>query len=45
MCMKTKCGGCGKWTWSGCGRHKDSALSGVPETERCAGWQTGVCKG
>lgn len=36
MCFKSQCETCGKPTWAGCGRHIDSALSGVPIEERCA---------
>uniref|UniRef100_K1QLD1 Uncharacterized protein n=1 Tax=Magallana gigas TaxID=29159 RepID=K1QLD1_MAGGI len=35
MCFKTKCGGCGKATWAGCGNHIESALKDVPVNERC----------
>ena len=43
-CFKCKCSGCGKFTWQGCGMHISSALAGVPEADRCAGWQTGQCQ-
>eukprot|EP00461_Guttulinopsis_vulgaris_P007173 UN07221 len=36
MCSPTQCSTCGKTTWSGCGRHIDSALRSVPYEERCA---------
>ena len=45
MCWKTECAGCGKATWSGCGKHITSALEGVPIADRCAGWETGKCPG
>jgi len=32
-----------KWHWFGCGLHIDQALRGVPEKDRCLGWQTGKC--
>ncbi len=35
MCKKVKCNNCTKWTWSGCGRHIEQALEGVPLIERC----------
>ena len=43
MCMRTTCRSCGKSTWAGCGMHIESALRGVDEAERCAGWRTGKC--
>ena len=44
MCRKVTCPTCSKATWSGCGLHIDSALSGVDLTDRCLGWKTGVCQ-
>lgn len=35
MCYKTICKHCGKYTWSGCGRHIERALKGVPQSKRC----------
>ncbi|PNH12022.1 hypothetical protein TSOC_001061 [Tetrabaena socialis] len=35
MCFQTTCGMCQKPTWSGCGKHIDSALSSVPLDDRC----------
>ena len=35
MCYQVKCKTCGKTTWAGCGRHKDSVMANVPENERC----------
>ena len=35
MCQKVRCRSCGKTTWAGCGRHKDSVLADVPQNERC----------
>lgn len=43
MCHKVNCSTCKKATWSGCGMHIQSALQGVPEEDRCAGWKTGRC--
>lgn len=43
MCRKVSCNGCGKATWQGCGLHIDSALQGVADSDRCAGWETGDC--
>eukprot|EP01041_Mallomonas_annulata_P000957 gene957-1858_t len=40
---KTTCRSCGKATWSGCGMHIESALRGVPESDRCLGWRQGRC--
>jgi hypothetical protein len=37
MCARTTCRTCGKPTWSGCGQHVESALSGVPKADRCQG--------
>lgn len=35
MCTRVTCRICGKATYSGCGRHVDSVLRGVPADERC----------
>ena len=35
MCQRVTCSKCGKYTWSGCGRHIESALAGVPPAQRC----------
>jgi hypothetical protein len=35
MCARITCPTCGKPTWSGCGRHIEEALAGVPESDRC----------
>jgi len=35
MCWKKQCEVCNKWTIGGCGRHRESALSGVKEEDRC----------
>lgn len=35
MCSQVKCATCGKPTWSGCGRHIEQALAGVPPEARC----------
>ncbi len=35
MCYRTSCPTCQKATWGGCGAHIESALRGVPESERC----------
>jgi hypothetical protein len=35
MCSRSTCSKCNKPTWSGCGRHIESALAGVPEADRC----------
>ena len=35
MCSRTTCGKCGRPTWSGCGRHVEQALAGVPPEARC----------
>ncbi|KAL7411837.1 hypothetical protein BDY24DRAFT_416750 [Mrakia frigida] len=45
MCYPTTCSICKLKTWAGCGKHIETALAGVPETERCAGWKTGKCPG
>ena len=35
MCQRVTCKQCGKPTWTGCGRHIEQALRGVPPAERC----------
>ena len=30
MCQKIICTKCSKWTWTGCGKHIESALKDVP---------------
>jgi hypothetical protein len=35
MCSRATCARCGKVTWSGCGRHVDTVMAGVPEAQRC----------
>jgi hypothetical protein len=35
MCSPAMCRACGKVTYSGCGRHVDLVLAGVPESRRC----------
>ncbi len=37
MCARTTCRSCGKPTVSGCGRHVEQALRGIPQSERCQG--------
>lgn len=37
MCSRITCRTCGKPTWSGCGQHVESALAGVPKSQRCQG--------
>ena len=37
MCHAVTCRTCGKATWAGCGHHVDSALAGVPRSDRCPG--------
>jgi hypothetical protein len=43
MCSKVQCSSCKKPSWVGCGMHIESALRGVSEADRCAGWRTGRC--
>ena len=45
MCRSVTCTDCGKQTWSGCGKHIDSALAGISLQDRCGGWKTGACDG
>jgi hypothetical protein len=35
MCSPAPCARCGKTTWSGCGRHADKVMAGVPAPQRC----------
>jgi hypothetical protein len=35
MCQRAVCRTCGKITYTGCGRHVDQVLAGVPASERC----------
>jgi hypothetical protein len=35
MCSQVRCEGCGKPTWTGCGRHVEQALANVPREQRC----------
>jgi hypothetical protein len=37
MCRAVRCKTCGKTTWSGCGRHVNQVLAGVPRADRCPG--------
>ena len=37
MCTAVKCRICGKMTWTGCGRHVEQVLRGVPQGQRCQG--------
>ncbi len=37
MCHSVTCKTCARPTWAGCGRHVESALAGVPKSERCPG--------
>jgi hypothetical protein len=37
MCHAVTCKTCTKPTWAGCGRHVESALAGVPTSDRCPG--------
>ena len=36
MCSPATCSTCGKATYSGCGRHVDQVLAGVPKSRRCS---------
>lgn len=36
MCQRVACRTCGKATYTGCGRHVDQVLAGVPAAERCS---------
>ena len=35
MCQKIKCSSCSKWTWTGCGKHIQSALKNIPDYDLC----------
>jgi len=35
MCYPVKCQKCGKTTWAGCGKHKDTVMNKIPINERC----------
>ncbi|CAF0884166.1 unnamed protein product [Rotaria sordida] len=35
MCYKVQCRKCNKFTWSGCGMHKDSILATISLDQRC----------
>ena len=35
MCSKATCRRCGKTTWSGCGRHVEQVMLGVPADRQC----------
>lgn len=35
MCRKVECTKCGKWTWTGCGKHIKQALEGIPKNQLC----------
>ena len=35
MCSPATCRRCGKITYTGCGRHVDRILAGVPADRRC----------
>ena len=35
MCSKATCRRCGKTTWSGCGRHVEQVMRGVPADRQC----------
>ena len=35
MCQRAVCSSCRKATYTGCGRHVEQVLSGVPEARRC----------
>lgn len=35
MCQRTTCRTCRKATYSGCGRHVEQVLAGVPASQRC----------
>lgn len=37
MCSPATCPTCGKATWTGCGNHVESALAGIPQSQRCEG--------
>ncbi|UJR24599.1 hypothetical protein I4U23_005974 [Adineta vaga] len=35
MCYKIQCQKCRKYTWAGCGMHKDSVMKNIPVNQRC----------
>ena len=35
MCQQITCSICKKITWSGCGKHIEATLAGVPSDRRC----------
>lgn len=35
MCSPTRCGTCGKVTWTGCGMHVDAVMADVRPADRC----------
>lgn len=35
MCHQVTCKICGKATWTGCGRHQEQVLRGIPASQRC----------
>lgn len=35
MCSKATCRSCGKTTWSGCGKHVEQVMRGVPVDRQC----------
>ncbi len=37
MCRRVACRTCGQPTWTGCGRHVDQVMAGVPKGQRCPG--------
>ncbi len=37
MCRAATCRNCGKATWSGCGKHVNQVMAGVPDAQRCPG--------
>ncbi|CCQ18114.1 putative uncharacterized protein (fragment), partial [Rhodococcus sp. AW25M09] len=36
MCYPVPCPACGKTTWAGCGRHVDSVMKNVPQSQQCS---------
>ena len=36
VCSRTTCRTCGKASYSGCGRHVEQVLAGIPQSQRCA---------
>lgn len=40
MCRRVSCKTCGKATYTGCGRHVDKVLAGVPASARCTGHES-----